>query len=90
MPKWLKGKKHKDNQSLILSFGRFYNLILLPAVIEDIKSNKKLNYHLYHALKKALYKPAAFYKGILLPLCEVRTNFSFETKIITSSLAPAH
>jgi essential nuclear protein 1 len=50
---------------------RFYSLVLLPRVIEDIKEHKKLNYHLYLALKKALYKPAAFYKGILLPLCEV-------------------
>ena len=32
---------------------------------------RKLNYHLYQALKKAMYKPAAFFKGILLPLCEV-------------------
>lgn len=31
----------------------------------------KLNVHLYEALKKALYKPAAFFKGILFPLCEV-------------------
>jgi essential nuclear protein 1 len=33
------------------------------------------------ALKKALYKPGAFYKGILLPLCEVdmnSTSYSFE------------
>jgi len=49
---------------------RFYNAILLPRVREDIKEYKKLNFHLYLALKKALYKPAAFYKGILLPLCE--------------------
>lgn len=53
---------------------RFYSLVLLPRVIEDIKEHKKLNYHLYLALKKALYKPAAFYKGILLPLCEVPSN----------------
>mmetsp|Transcript_16020 Transcript_16020/g.21052 ORF Transcript_16020/g.21052 Transcript_16020/m.21052 type:complete len:424 (+) Transcript_16020:190-1461(+) len=49
---------------------RYYSLILLPAVRDDIKFNKKLNYHLYMSLKKALYKPAAFFKGILLPLCE--------------------
>jgi essential nuclear protein 1 len=49
---------------------RFYNLILLPCVRFDIRSNKKLNYHLYCAVKKALYKPAAFFKGFLLPLAE--------------------
>lgn len=35
-------------------------------------NSRKLNYHLYQALKKAMYKPAAFFKGILLPLCEVQ------------------
>ena len=47
---------------------RFYNIILLPAVRENIETYKKLNYHLYMALKKALFKPAAFFKGLLLPI----------------------
>jgi len=46
----------------------FYRDFLLEKVRDDIRENKKLNYHLYASLKKALYKPAAFYKGILLPL----------------------
>ena len=29
---------------------------------------RKLNYHLYQALKKAMYKPAAFFKGLVIPL----------------------
>ena len=37
-----------------------------------MEQNKKLNWHLYMALKKSVFKPAAFYKGIVLPLCEVR------------------
>lgn len=49
---------------------RFLNKYLLNAVIEDIEEHKCLNYHYYQALKKSLYKPAAFFKGILLPLCE--------------------
>lgn len=51
---------------------RFYSLILLPRVRENIAANRRLHFWLYQALKKALYKSAAFYKGILLPLCEVR------------------
>uniref|UniRef100_A0A6V1WMU3 Bystin n=1 Tax=Heterosigma akashiwo TaxID=2829 RepID=A0A6V1WMU3_HETAK len=47
---------------------RFYQDFLLEKVRDDIRQNKKLNYHLYNALLKACYKPAAFYKGILLPL----------------------
>ncbi|KAL7529047.1 hypothetical protein ACHAWF_002820 [Thalassiosira exigua] len=49
---------------------RFYNLVLLDAVRADIYASKKLNYHYYMALKKSVYKPAAFFKGILLPLCK--------------------
>jgi essential nuclear protein 1 len=47
---------------------RFYNLILMERVQADIEKNGRLNYHLYTALRKAVYKPAAFYKGILLPM----------------------
>ena len=50
---------------------RFYNLVLLPRVRDDVRSNKRLHFALYQSLKKAVYKPAAFYKGILLPLCQV-------------------
>jgi essential nuclear protein 1 len=49
---------------------RFYNLVLLDSVRADIQRNKKLNYHYYMALKKSVYKPAAFFKGVLLPLCQ--------------------
>ena len=31
-------------------------------------------HHVSQALRKALFKPAAFFKGILLPLCEVSRN----------------
>ncbi|EJU06453.1 Bystin-domain-containing protein [Dacryopinax primogenitus] len=47
--------------------------ILLELVRKDIResADKKLNYHLYMSLKKAVFKPRAFFKGILFPLCEV-------------------
>ncbi|KAJ1931982.1 snoRNA-binding rRNA-processing protein, partial [Linderina macrospora] len=45
-----------------------------------------LNYHLYMALKKALYKPAAFFKGILFPLCESGSCTLREAVIIGSVL----
>jgi essential nuclear protein 1 len=50
---------------------RFFSLFLLDRIRDDIADTKKLNYHLYLALKKSLYKPGAFFKGLLLPLCEV-------------------
>ena len=51
---------------------RFYNLVLLPRIRDDIDEYKRLNFHLYQALRKAIFKPAAFFKGIILPLCEVK------------------
>jgi essential nuclear protein 1 len=48
----------------------FYKYVLLERVRRDYRENKKLNHHLYMALKKCVYKPAAFFKGILLPLVE--------------------
>lgn len=50
---------------------RFYNLVLLPRVRDDLAEYKRLNFHLYQALRKSLFKPGAFMKGILLPLLEV-------------------
>ena len=62
---------------------RFFNLILLPRVRDDIASYKKLNFHLYVSLKKALYKPSAFFKGLLIPLCEDQPSV-LEAKIVCS------
>ena len=42
---------------------RFFNMVLLESCRDDIATNRKLNYHLYMALKKALFKPAAFYRS---------------------------
>jgi essential nuclear protein 1 len=64
---------------------RFYNLVLLDAVRADIYGNKKLNYHYYMCLKKSVYKPAAFFKGILLPLCKEECTLR-EAAIIASVL----
>ena len=64
---------------------RFFNLVLLPAVQNDIADHGKLNFHLYLALKRALYKPSAFFKGLLLPLCEGRCTVR-EALIIGSVL----
>lgn len=64
---------------------RFLNLVLLDSVRADIHANKKLNYHYYMALKKAIYKPSAFFKGILLPLCKDNCTLR-EAAIVASVL----
>ena len=65
---------------------RFFNLVLLDAVRADVHENKKLNYHYYTSLKKSLYKPAAFFKGVLLPLCKSHCTLR-EAAIVSSVLA---
>ena len=50
----------------------FLNVILLDAIRADIRENKKLNVHYYECLKRALYKPGAFFKGIIFPMLDVR------------------
>lgn len=66
---------------------RFFNLVLLPRIRDDISEFKRLNYHLYMSMKKALFKPAAFFKGILLPLCESGTCTLREAVIVSSALS---
>ncbi|CAH0475794.1 unnamed protein product [Peronospora belbahrii] len=66
---------------------RFFNIFLLEHVRQDIHENKRLNFHLYMALKKALYKPQAFFKGIVIPLCESRNCTQREAAIIGSVLS---
>lgn len=66
---------------------RFYNLVLLPRVRDDLAEYKRLNYHMYQALRKALFKPGGFMKGILLPLLESGTCTLREAIIIGSVIA---
>ncbi|KAL8867276.1 MAG: hypothetical protein Q9174_005766 [Haloplaca sp. 1 TL-2023] len=65
----------------------FLETVILPRVREDIHETKKLNVHLYNALKKALYRPAAFFKGFLFPLTSSSTCTLREAQIISSVLA---
>ena len=66
---------------------RYMNLVLLEKCRDDIRSNRKLNYYYYLSIKKALYKPSAFYKGFLLPLAQSGTCSLREAAIIGSALS---
>ncbi|GBF87629.1 bystin [Raphidocelis subcapitata] len=65
---------------------RFLALVLLPAVRRDVADNRRLHFALFQALRKATYKPGAFYKGLLLPLCASRSCTLREAVIFTSVL----
>merc|ERR1719336_2103321 len=53
-----------------LAAQRFYNLVLLPSVRQNIRMTKRLNFHYYQSVRKAIFKPKAFYRGIIIPLCQ--------------------
>lgn len=65
---------------------RFYSLILLDAVRDNISKYNKLNVHLYMAVKKSIFKTSAFFRGFLLPLAEQDCT-AREAVIIGSILA---
>lgn len=64
---------------------RFYSVVLIENVRDNIAKYKKLNCHLYMAVKKAIFKQGAFFRGFLLPLAEDAT--AREAVIIGSILA---
>ncbi|KAJ7929175.1 Bystin-domain-containing protein [Mycena leptocephala] len=64
----------------------FLSVVLLDAVRDDIQQNKKLNVHYYNALKRALYKPGAFFKGIIFPMLDQGCSLK-EAAIVASVLA---
>jgi len=63
---------------------RYYNMVLLPKIREDIEVKRRLNYHLYMSVKKAVFKPAAFFRGMLLPLAQ--ENCTAREALIMSSI----
>ncbi|KAI5293100.1 snoRNA-binding rRNA-processing protein [Ascosphaera acerosa] len=65
----------------------FISSVLLDRVRDDIRESKKLNVHIYNALKKALYKPACFFKGFLFPLVGSGTCTLREAAIVSSVIA---
>lgn len=65
----------------------FLRNVILERVREEIHETKKLNVHLYKGLKKALYKPSAWFKGILFPLLNEGQCTLREAQIVSSVLA---
>ncbi|KAG6889040.1 hypothetical protein C0995_004323 [Termitomyces sp. Mi166 len=64
----------------------FLSVVLLDAIREDIRDNKKLNVQYYECLKRALYKPGAFFKGIIFPMLDQSCTLK-EAAIVASILS---
>ena len=65
----------------------FISSVLLDRVRDEIHETKKLNVHTYNSLRKALYKPACFFKGLLFPLVSSGTCTLREAHIVSSVIA---
>lgn len=67
---------------------RFIENILLDRFRTSIEDSEdhSVNYHIYRALKKSLYKPGAFFKGFLFPLVDSHCGIR-EATIAASVLA---
>lgn len=63
---------------------KFYEFILLPKILKHIEQHKKLDGILYQSLIKALYKPIAWFKGILFPL--IQKECSNKVMVIVGSI----
>jgi essential nuclear protein 1 len=74
---------------------RFLNMILLPKFRDALQRphtqdhKRKLNHHIYQSLMKACFRAAAFFKGIVLPLCESGDCTGSEANMIGSVLKKA-
>lgn len=80
----------------------FVSIVLLERFKAELDPNapskpgsgpKTLNYHVFRALKKSLYKPAAFFKGFLFPLAEsgscTMREATIASSIMTQTSIPA-
>ena len=66
---------------------RFYHNILLEACRRNFDETKTVNVHYFQALKKAIYKPAAFFKGIIFPIVQdPHTTFEGSQCVLQCSL----
>lgn len=64
----------------------FLGQVLLDRVRDALQETRKLNVHLYASLRKSLYKPAAFFKGLLFPLLQSGNATLREATIVASVL----
>ncbi|KEG07030.1 putative bystin [Trypanosoma grayi] len=69
---------------------RFYAAVLLPMTHERMATEKKLHPALYMAIRKALFKPVAFFKGFILPLVADEECTLKEALVVASVLQRMH
>jgi essential nuclear protein 1 len=72
---------------------KYLSMILLPKFRESLQNSidrsKKVNHHVYQSLMKSCYRAPAFFKGIVLPLCESGDCSPTEANVIGSVIKKA-
>lgn len=66
---------------------RFYNSVLLEACRRNFDETKTVNVHYFQALKKSIFKPAAFFKGIIFPIVQDPRTTLKEASVYCSVLS---
>ncbi|KAK0078996.1 hypothetical protein PV325_001863 [Microctonus aethiopoides] len=87
LPKAFKIISQLQNWEQLLSITQPNRWSATAIIRDDLAEYKRLNFHLYQALKKALFKLCGFMKGILLPLLESGTCTLREAAIVGSLIA---
>ncbi|EZG55422.1 bystin [Gregarina niphandrodes] len=77
-PMFVNGVGEGDSQ-------KYMSYVLLPAVLQDIQKFDRLNVHLFEALGKCLYKPAAFFKAIYFPVI-LDSKCNYKQAVILNSV----
>ena len=57
----------------------FYKYYLLPKCLSNISQYSKLNYHLFQALRKAIFRPSLWFRGILFPFLKGQFHPEYKT-----------
>ena len=60
---------------------------MLEAVRRNFDETKTVNVHYFQAMKKAIYKPAAFFKGIIFPVVQDDRTTLKETNVYCSVIS---
>ena len=74
---------HTNNQEC----EQFIRVFLYPIMRHSIQQNKKLHFNEYLAIKRCIYRPVAFFKGVIFPLCQEKNVTLKEAAIICSILS---
>jgi essential nuclear protein 1 len=56
----------------------FFKYYLLPRCLKNISEKGKLNYHLFQSLRKAIFRPSLWFRGILFPFLKGQFNAEYK------------